>query len=52
MLLKAIWRFDFDPETKIVESHMSRLRAKLDAGFATGAIETIRGEGYRVRGDA
>jgi two-component system OmpR family response regulator len=52
MLLKAIWRFDFDPETKIVESHMSRLRAKLDAGFATGAIETVRGEGYRVRGDA
>ncbi|QJU59081.1 response regulator transcription factor [Sphingomonas sp. AP4-R1] len=52
MLLKAIWRFDFDPETKIVESHMSRLRAKLDGGFATGAIETIRGEGYRVRGDA
>jgi two-component system OmpR family response regulator len=52
MLLKAIWRFDFDPETKIVESHMSRLRAKLDSGFATGAIETVRGEGYRIRGDA
>ncbi|WP_404710181.1 response regulator transcription factor [Sphingomonas sp. MMS24-J13] len=52
MLLKAIWRFDFDPETKIVESHMSRLRAKLDAGFSIGAIETVRGEGYRVRGDA
>lgn len=52
MLLKAIWRFDLDPETKIVESHMSRLRAKLDGGFTTGAIETIRGEGYRIRGDA
>ena len=52
MLLKAIWHFDFDPETKIVESHMSRLRAKLDAGCETGAIETVRGAGYRMRGDA
>jgi DNA-binding response OmpR family regulator len=31
---------------------MSRLRTKLDAGFAVGAIETVRGEGYRIRGDA
>ncbi|MGD9810912.1 MAG: response regulator transcription factor [Sphingobium sp.] len=52
MLLKAIWRFDFDPGTKVVESHLSRLRAKLDAGFAVNAIETVRGEGYRIRGDA
>ncbi len=52
VLLKTIWRFDFDPGTKIVESHLSRLRAKLDAGFAVSAIETIRGEGYKVRGDA
>lgn len=52
MLLKTIWRFDFDPGTKIVESHLSRLRSKLDAGFAINAIETVRGEGYRIRGDA
>lgn len=52
MLLKTIWRFDFDPGTKVVESHLSRLRAKLDAGFAVSAIETVRGEGYKVRGDA
>lgn len=52
MLLKAIWRFDFDPETKIVESHISRLRAKLDAHAQLSAIETVRGEGYRIRGDA
>jgi two-component system, OmpR family, response regulator len=51
-LLKTIWRFDFDPGTKIVESHLSRLRAKLDAGFETSAIETVRGEGYRIRRDA
>lgn len=52
MLLKTIWRFDFDPGTKVVESHLSRLRAKLDTGFAVNAIETVRGEGYRIRGDA
>lgn len=52
MLLKTIWRFDFDPGTKIVESHLSRLRTKLDAGFAISAIETLRGEGYRIRIDA
>lgn len=52
MLLKTIWRFDFDPGTKVVESHLSRLRAKLDAGFTVTAIETVRGEGYRIRGDA
>lgn len=52
MLLKTIWRFDFDPGTKVVESHLSRLRTKLDAGFAVNAIETVRGEGYRIRGDA
>jgi two-component system OmpR family response regulator len=52
MLLKAIWRYDFDPETKLVESHISRLRTKLNAGFDLDAIETVRGEGYRVRGDA
>ncbi|MEZ5656364.1 MAG: response regulator transcription factor [Sphingobium sp.] len=52
MLLKTIWRFDFDPGTKVVESHLSRLRAKLDAGFSVNAIETVRGEGYRIRGDA
>ena len=52
MLLKAVWDFGFDPQTNVVESHMSRLRAKLDHGFDTPAIDTVRGEGYRLRGDA
>lgn len=52
MLLKAVWRFSFDPETRIVESHVSRLRAKLNAGSGVDAIDTVRGEGYRVRIDA
>jgi two-component system OmpR family response regulator len=49
MLLERVWDFHFDPQTKIVETHMSRLRAKLNEGFASDAIETLRGMGYRVR---
>nr|WP_275672608.1 response regulator transcription factor [Thermomonas flagellata] len=49
MLLERVWDFHFDPQTKIVETHMSRLRAKLNDGFASDAIETARGAGYRVR---
>lgn len=46
MLLQNVWQLHFDPRTNIVESHMSRLRSKLDRGFETPAIETVRGEGY------
>lgn len=47
MLLQHVWKYDFDPQTSIVETHMSRLRRKMDRGFASGElIETIRGEGY------
>ncbi|WP_313807386.1 response regulator transcription factor [Sphingobium sp.] len=49
MLLERIWDFHFDPQTKIVETHMSRLRTKLNEGFAQDAIETVRGVGYRMR---
>lgn len=49
MLLERVWDFHFDPQTKIVETHMSRLRSKLNEGFAGDAIETVRGMGYRVR---
>jgi two-component system OmpR family response regulator len=49
MLIERVWDFHFDPQTKIVETHMSRLRAKLNEGFAMDAIETLRGMGYRVR---
>ncbi len=51
MLLQNVWQLHFDPRTNIVESHMSRLRSKLDRGFDTPAIKTVRGEGYVVRGD-
>ena len=50
MLLERVWDFDFDPKTNIVETHLSRLRSKLNAGFTEDAIETIRGAGYMIRG--
>ncbi|TCM15778.1 two-component system OmpR family response regulator [Novosphingobium sp. PhB165] len=49
MLLERVWDFDFDPKTNIVETHLSRLRSKLNAGFDEDAIETIRGAGYMIR---
>lgn len=52
MLLEQVWHFHFDPQTNIVETHMSRLRQKLNAGFAEDAIRTVRGVGYMLRSDA
>ena len=46
MLLESVWNFHFDPQTNIVESHMSRLRAKLDRGQGRDMIRTVRGAGY------
>lgn len=46
MLLDQVWNFDFDPKTNIVETHMSRLRTKLNEGATRSAIRTIRGAGY------
>ena len=46
MLLEAIWHFHFDPQTNIVETHMSRLRAKIDRGHPSELIRTVRGSGY------
>lgn len=50
MLLELVWHFHFDPQTNIVESHLSRLRAKLREGGRDDPIETVRGVGYRMRG--
>jgi two-component system OmpR family response regulator len=49
MLLEMVWDFHFDPKTNIVETHMSRLRAKIDRGFESELIHTIRGSGYSLR---
>lgn len=48
MLLEGVWGFHFDPATSIVETHISRLRAKLDEGFEGSAIRTVRGAGYII----
>ena len=52
MFLERIWGFHFDPQTNIVESHLSRLRSKLNEGSAVDPIETLRGIGYRMRANA
>jgi two-component system OmpR family response regulator len=52
MLLERVWDFDFDPKTNIVETHLSRLRSKLNAGFDSDPIETVRGAGYLIRDGA
>jgi two-component system OmpR family response regulator len=51
MLLERVWDFDFDPRTNIVETHISRLRAKLNSGFDQDAIVTVRGAGYMIRSE-
>ncbi len=51
MFLEQVWGFDFDPKTNVVESHLSRLRAKLREGHADDPIETVIGQGYRMRSD-
>lgn len=48
MLLENVWSFHFDPQTNLIESHMSRLRSKIDRGFAGELIHTFRGLGYRI----
>src|SRR5579884_2888020 len=49
MLLESVWDFHFDPRTNVVETHISRLRGKIDKGFEPELIQTVRGAGYRVR---
>ena len=49
MLLEKVWEFHFDPKTKIVETHISRLRAKISSGDQEELIHTIRGAGYVLR---
>ena len=49
MLLENVWDFHFDPKTNIVETHISRLRSKVDRGFDPELIETVRGSGYLLR---
>ena len=49
MLLENVWDYHFDPQTNVIDVHVSRLRAKVDKGFEPPMIHTIRGAGYMVR---
>jgi len=52
MLLEHVWEFHFEPRTNIVETHISRLRSKIDRGFEAELLETVRGSGYLLRAPA
>jgi two-component system, OmpR family, response regulator len=49
MLLENVWDYHFDPQTNVIDVHISRLRAKIDKGFARPLLHTVRGAGYMVR---
>ncbi|RIJ15785.1 response regulator [Henriciella mobilis] len=49
MLLEHVWDFNFDPRTSVVETHISRLRAKIDKPFETDLLHTIKNVGYTLR---
>ena len=49
MLLENVWDYHFDPQTNVIDVHVSRLRAKIDKGFVTPLLHTVRGAGYMIR---
>lgn len=49
MLLEAVWDYNFDPQTNIIDQHVSRLRQKIDKGFEPPLVQTVRGMGYSLR---
>ena len=51
MLLESVWDYHFDPQTNVIDVHMSRLRQKIDRGFDPPLLRTIRGAGYALRED-
>jgi two-component system OmpR family response regulator len=48
MLLENVWEYHFDPQTNVIDVHISRLRAKIDKDFDKPLLKTIRGAGYRL----
>ena len=52
MIIEHVWDYNFDPQTNIVESRICRLREKIEAGFHSPLIHTVRGMGYVLRDDA
>jgi two-component system OmpR family response regulator len=52
MLLQNVWDYYFDPQTNVIDVHISRLRGKIDKGFAKPLLHTLRGSGYMIRDGA
>jgi two-component system OmpR family response regulator len=51
MLLENVWDYHFDPQTNVIDVHISRLRSKIDKDFDVPIIRTVRGAGYIIKGD-
>ena len=49
MLLEQVWDYHFDPQTNVIDVHVSRLRGKIDKGFDGPLLRTVRGAGYMLR---
>lgn len=49
MLLESVWEYHFDPQTNVIDVHISRLRSKIDKGFSEPLLHTMRGSGYMLR---
>ena len=49
MLLENVWDYHFDPQTNVIDVHVSRLRGKLDKGYQNPLLQTVRGAGYMIR---
>ena len=48
MLLEHVWDYQFDPQTNVIDVLISRLRGKIDSGFSTSLLQTVRGSGYMI----
>ncbi|MEM9494830.1 MAG: response regulator transcription factor [Pseudomonadota bacterium] len=51
MLLENVWEYHFDPQTNVIDVHISRLRSKIDKDFETPLLKTVRGAGYTIAAD-
>ncbi|MCB1298959.1 MAG: winged helix-turn-helix transcriptional regulator, partial [Microthrixaceae bacterium] len=49
MLLEGVWDYHFDPQTNVIDVHISRLRAKIDKGAERPLLHTVRGAGYMIK---
>jgi two-component system OmpR family response regulator len=51
MLLEGVWDYHFDPQTNVIDVHVSRLRQKIDKPFGSALIHTVRNAGYMLRAE-